>query len=173
MERKQHTTTIVADFFADGYRVSGAYDARQRSLGDAIYDSTTSYLTIENAYVSSIRQAGEITGSYPVAIIVKDALTFVLSMDLNDTLRRDQKYGSYLGLQLVPIFLTLPFFDLQGFLRLPGRLDPRVLLSSTTERFLTVVDVTAHVTFEPDLSFQGAAALVNKSQISFLGLQSL
>ncbi len=45
--------------------------------------------------------------------------------------------------------------------------------NGTGVRFLTVVDVTAHVTFEPDLSFQGAAALVNKSQISFLGLQSL
>ena len=172
MERRQRNN-IVADFFAHGYRVSGSFDARQRSLGDAMYDNTTSYLAIENAYVSSIRQAGEITANHPVAVIVKDSLTFTLTMDVNDTLRRDQKYGSYLGLQLVPIFLTLPFFDLRGFLRLPGRLDPRVLLSSSTERYLTLVDVTAHVTFEPDLSFQGAAALVNKSQISFLGLQSL
>ncbi len=172
MERRQRNS-IVADFFANGYRVSGSFDARQRSLGDATYDNTTSYLTIENAYVSSIRQAGEITANHPIAVVVKDNLTFALTMDTNDALRRDQKYGSYLGLQMVPVFVTLPFFDLQGFLRVPGRLDPRVLLSSSTERFLTLVDVTAHVTFEPELSFQGAAALVNKTHISFLGLQAL
>lgn len=172
MESRQRSS-VVADFFAHGYRVSGAFDTRQRSLGDVVYDSTTSYLMIENAYVSSIRQAGEITSNYPIAVVLKEYLTFALTMDVNDTLRRDQKYGSYLGLQLVPIFLTVPFFDLTGFLRVPGRLDPRVLLSSTTERYLTLVDVTAHVTFEPELSFQGAAALVNKTEISFVGLQSL
>lgn len=172
MERRQRTN-VVADFFAHGYRVSGAFDVRQRSLGDAIYDNTTAYLVIENAYVSSIRQAGEIAASHPIAIVQKEQLSFALAMEVNDILRRDQKYGSYLGLQLIPIFLTLPFFDLNGFLRMPGRLDPRVLLSSSSERFLTLVDVTARTTFEPEISFQGAAALVNKTEISFLGLQSL
>lgn len=172
MERRQRSS-VVADFFSHGHRVSGAYDARQNSLGDALYDSTSAYLVIENAYVSSIRRAGEITANHPIAVVVKDNLSFALTMDVNDALRRDQKYGSYSGLQLMPISITLPFFDLAGFLRIPGRLDPRVLLASTTERFLTLVDVTVQVTFTPELSFQGAAALVNKAHISFLGLETL
>lgn len=172
MERRQRSN-VVADFFSQGHRVSGAYDARQNSLGDVLYDNTSSYLIIENAYVSFVRRAGEITANHPIAVVVKDNLSFALTMDVNDALRRDQKYGSYSSLQLMPISITLPFFDLRGMLRIPGRLDPRVLLASSTERFLTMVDVTVQVTSEPDLNFQGAAAVVNKAHISFLGLPSL
>ncbi|MBN1260975.1 MAG: hypothetical protein JXB35_09875 [Anaerolineae bacterium] len=171
--QNRRSTEVIAEFFAHGYRVSGSFDARQRTLGDMIYDINTSYLTVENAYVSSIQQPGEISINYPIAVINKTDLTFVLTIETEDALRRDQRYGSYLGLKLTPIFITLPFFELKGFLRMPGRFDPLVLLSSGSERFVTLVDVTARTTFDSEISFQGGAALVNKPQISFVGLEKL
>jgi len=163
---------MVADFFAHGYRLSGTFDARQRSFGDAIYDRTTDYLTVENAYISAIGKPAEINTSRPLAVIAKNEISFVLIMDENDALRRDQKYGSYLPPKIVPVLITLPFFELQGHLRMPGRLNPKILLGSQTESFLTVFDVTARTTFDSAISFAGAAALINKVKIGFLGLES-
>ncbi len=164
---------VVADFFAHGYRLSGTFDARQRSFGDAIYDRTTDYLKVENVYISSIGNPAEINISRPCAIIAKNEVSFVLIMDENDALRRDQKYGSYLPPQIIPVLISLPFFELKGHLRIPGRLEPRTLLSSQTESFLTLLNVTARTTFDSAISFAGAAALVNKTKIGFLGLESL
>ncbi|HDQ34742.1 MAG TPA: hypothetical protein ENN14_00325 [Chloroflexi bacterium] len=165
--------SIVVDFFAHGYRVSGNYKARQRPLGDAIYDNTTSYLMVEDAYFSTVTKPADITASYPVATIVKQNLSLALTGNTDDALRRDQKYGSYLGLKLIPVFITLSAFELKGSLRIPGRLDVRVILSTQTETFITLVDVTVRSTYKTDVTFTGGAALVNKTHIGFMGLQSL
>ncbi len=172
MENRQRLQT-PAEFYAHGYRLSGTYDARQRTLGDVLYDNTTSYLTIENAYFSPIELPAEITASYPVAVIAKNELSFALTLNSDDALRRDQKYGSYLALKLMPIFITLPGIEIKGMLRFPGRFDPRVLLHSQTESFITLMDVTIRLIANPQVSYQGAAAVISKAKISFLGLDSL
>lgn len=169
----EKTGQVVVDFFAHGYRVSGNFNARQRSLGDAIYDSTTSYLTVEDAYFSIVTSPADITSSYPIATIIKANLSFALTVSQEDALRRDQKYGSYLGLKTVPVFITLSAFEIRGHLRFPGRIDVRVLLGTQTESFLTILDPVARCTYKPDISYEGGAALINKAHISFLGLESL
>ncbi|MGC9397790.1 MAG: hypothetical protein ACP5HM_01485 [Anaerolineae bacterium] len=161
---------IPVEFFSFGYRLSGTFDARKRSLGDVVYDTTTAYLTIQDAYISPVTRPAEISANYPKALIIKAELTFVLTMDKNVALRRDQQYGSYLGPQLKSVFITLPFFEIRGELRMPGRLDPRVLLSSQTERFITLMDVTARTTSNPEITYEGATGIVNKSKISFIGM---
>ncbi len=171
--RHQQAQQVMAEFFSHGCRLSGTYDARQKSLGDVIYDTTNSYLTVESAYISPIERPAEILANYPMVTLIKAELTFALAMHENDALRRDQKYGSYLGPKLTPVFLTVPFFTLSGYLRLPGRVDPRVLLSSQTESFMTLLDVTAHITNRPEINYQGAAALINKTKISFLGVDTI
>lgn len=170
---EKHETKITADFFGVGFRLSGTFDTRQRYLADVLYDMTTAYLIVEDAYVSPIGQPAKISASHPIAIIVKSSLSFALTNNRDDGLRRDQRYGSYLGLRMIPVFVTVDSFEMTGFLRLPGKLDPRVLLSTQTETFMTLMDVKIRSTFHPDVTFEGGAAIVNKTHIGFLGLQSM
>lgn len=164
---------VPVEFFSYGYRLSGTINARHQSLGDSIYNTTTAFLTVSNAYVSPVDRPSEMSANYAEAILVKEELSFALTANEEAALRRDQQYGSYLGPQLTPIFLTLPFFEITGQLRIPGRFDPRVLLSSQTEEFITLMDVTARTTSAPDISYEGAAGIINKSKISFVGMKEL
>ncbi len=162
---------IIADFFAHGYRVSGNFSARQRSLGDAIYDVTTSYLTVTEAYFSVVTNPADIASNYPSATIVKKNLSFAITSNTEDSLRRDQRYGSYLKLKPTGVFITLPSFEIRGYLRIPGRIDVLMLLGTQTEDFLTLIDPVARCSYKPEISYQGGAAIINKRHISFLGLE--
>ncbi len=164
-------SVITAEFFVDGYRISGSFSTRPRTLGDVLYDSTTSYVQLTDAYVSPIGAPAEITAQQRDAVIVKERLLFALTVTKEDALRRDQQYGSYSGPKFKPIYLILPFFELEGLIRLPGRLDPIVLLSSRAEAYLTLIDVTARLTLQPDIVYRGEAALVNKRLIGLMGMQ--
>jgi hypothetical protein len=172
MERKGRGQESLVEFFVDGYRVSGTFVARPRTLGDAMYDSTTSYLTLREAYVSPIGAPAKITARRGETVLVKDRIAFALTMEMEMALRRDQRYGSYRGPQFRPVYLTLPFFELEGLIRLPGRLDPLVLLSSRTEAYLTLVEVTARLTLHPDITYHGEAALVHKRMIGLMSLRT-
>ncbi len=173
MERRsltRHSEKMV-EFFTEGYRISGAFTIRTRSLGDAMYDSTTSYLALREAYISPLGEAGKMTARQGHTLIVKEHITFALTMEVETALRRDQRYGSYRGPQFQPIYLLLPFFEVQGLIRLPGRIDPLVLLSSRTEAYLTLIEVTARSALHPGITFHGEAALVNKQKVSLVNLQ--
>ena len=171
--RNRNRSQTPAEFFSQSYRLSGTFDARQQSLGDLLYSSTSSYLTVENAYISPINHPSRISADYSSAIILKKSLTFVITAYKDDGLRRDQKYGNYLGPQLTTVFITLPHFEITGDLRIPGRFDPRVLLSSQTESFLTLLNITAQVASNPEFTYQGEAGIVSKNKISFMGLNDI
>jgi len=139
-------------------------------LGDLLYDQTTSYLTVEGAYISPIDFPSRISGNFPSAVIVKESLTFALTSNQNTVFRRDQKYGQYYAPRLYKIFIALPYFELTGDLLLPGRTTPQILLTSKTEGFLTLLDVTAQVVTRPEITYQGEACIVCKNKVSFVGL---
>ncbi|MEA3310518.1 MAG: hypothetical protein U9Q70_13570 [Chloroflexota bacterium] len=168
--QNQNRSQTPAEFFSQSYRLSCTFDARRQSLGDLLYTTTSNYLMVSNAYISPINHPSRISADYPSILIVKERLTFALTAYKDDALRRDQKYGSYLGPQLTAVFITLPHFEITGDLRLPGRFDPRILLSSQTEGFITLLNVTAQVASNPEITYRGEASIVNKSQISFMGL---
>ena len=159
-----------ADFFSENYRLSCTIDARKNSLGDILYDMTTSYLMVDDAYVSPIDRPSQILIDSPSAMIIKDSLTFALTSDKNTVFRRDQKYGQYYAPSLHEVILTLPFFEISGDLHMPGRVTPEILITSKTEGFITLLDVTAKVVSNPDITYQGEACIVSKNKISFVGL---
>ncbi len=168
--RNQNRSQTPAEFFSQSYRLSGTFDARHQSLGDLLYATTSAYLMVNNAYISPIDYPSHISADYARALIIKESLTFALTPYKDDALRRDQKYGNYLGPHLTSIFITLPHFEISGDLRLPGRFDPRVLLSSQTEGFITLLNVTAQMASNPEIAYRGEAGIVNKNKISFMGL---
>ncbi|MBN2391065.1 MAG: hypothetical protein JXR84_10085 [Anaerolineae bacterium] len=164
----QRINKVVAEFFSQGYRMSGTYVVTKRPLADEIYDPTTNYLQLEEAYLSPIMDPAKISAYYTTTLFDKSNLDFVLTLDKKDGLRRDQAYG--MGTYQLSICLTVPFFEITGQLFLVNRnFNPRIYLSSDAGIFITLLDVSAHSTFNPDISYQGGAALINRAHISFFG----
>jgi len=159
---------IVADFFAQGYRVSGAFQVSSRLFSDVIYDANTSYLDVADAYLSPITDPATISAYYKTTTLNKANLDFVLTLDQKDGLRRDQRYK--LGTNSFTLCLTVPFFEIQGRLPSANRtFNARAFMTQEAGTFITLVDVTARCTFNPDISYQGGAALIASRAISFLG----
>ena len=167
MEKK----TVPAEFFAQGYRVSGSYTVQSRVLADEVYDPNTNYVALHDAYVSPIMNPARISAYYKYAIFDKANLDFILTVDSRDGLRRDQRYG--LGRYAFNVFLAVPFFEISGELRLAiSKFDPRVFLSSEADAFITLLNVVAHSTFNPEVSYEAGVALISRAKISFLGRTS-
>jgi hypothetical protein len=161
---------IIADFFAQGYRVSGAFQISTRLFADVIYDTNTNYLAIQQAYLSPITDPAKISAYYKTTTLNKANLDFVLMIEQMDGLRRDQRYT--LGTTWFDLCLTVPFFEIKGRLPSTSRaFDARAFLTREAGTFITLLDVTARCTFNPDVTYQGGAALIARGSISFLGEQ--
>ncbi|MBN1875369.1 MAG: hypothetical protein JXA33_14160 [Anaerolineae bacterium] len=172
MEQSIDLNQITAEFFADGYRVSGHFDAARYALADTLLDPTTNYISIINAYLSPVMDPSVLTAHYKIATVDKSQLDFVLTVNARDGIRRDQHYAQ--GMKTHTVFLTLPFFEVSGELRTAMTVfKPRSYLSTTAGSFLTFLNVTARCTFNPSIVYQGGAAQINRTKITFFGERSL
>ena len=165
MQERLSTTWLVADFFAHSYRVSGRVDVRHSKLADQLNDRTSAFLKLEDAYVSSIERPADITASHLTSVLRKRNVTAVVVVHQEDGLPREHSYGSYFGAYLRKVFLTIPYFDIEGHLRLSGRLDLRTVLTSGTDDFIFVLDGRMRSSLDPNVMFTGGAILVNKDHI--------
>ena len=121
-----------------------------------------------DAYLSPITDPAAISAYYRTTTLDKANLDFVLTLDRNDGLRRDQRYK--LGTNAFNVCLTVPFFEIQG--RLPSgnrTFNARAFMTQEAGTFITLVDVTARCTFDPEVTYQGGAALIARRAISFIG----
>lgn len=156
---------LVVDFFTQSYRISGHLDVRRQCLFEMLNDRTTGFLQLEDTYISPIDRPGEILASYPASTLAKANLTLALVTQQEDALPRKQAYGSYMGAHLYNIFLTVPTFEISGYLRLSARVDLRRLLVTETEDFLVVLDGRMRGSVRPDIVFNAGGILVNKRHI--------
>jgi len=159
---------VNADFFTHSYRVSGAVDVRRLPLADQLNDRTTSYLMLEDAYVSPIDRPGEITASYAEAALRKTNVTMVILAHKEDGLSKKESYGSYFGTMLKNVFITVPQFEVQGFLRVVGKFDLHALLATGTDRFMPVLDGTTFASIKPEIQFNGGMILINKDAVGVM-----
>ena len=169
--QKPNQFKIIADFFSQGYRVSGMFMSTNRTLSDVVYDVTTNFVRLQDAYISPITNPAKISAYYRTTLLNKAGLDFVITLDQKDGLRRDQRF--MMGGQFTfNIFLTVPFFQITGTLHSLNRVfNPRSYLGSDAGSFITLTDVTATCTFNPDVKYQGGAALVSRDKIGFFGEQ--
>jgi hypothetical protein len=156
---------LVADFFAHDYRISGRVHVRHSKLPAQLNDSTTSFLQLEDAYVSNILRPAEIVASYTTAILDKRHITAAVVARQEDGLLREYSYGAYLGTYLHRVFITVPSFEIGGSLRLSSKLDLRTVLTTGTDKFVVVLDGEMKAAVRPDVTFSGGAILVNKEYI--------
>lgn len=162
MRNELRTTWLVAEFFTHSYRVSGSVDVRSRKLADQLNDRTTDFLSLEDAYVSNIEHPADIVASHASSILRKNRIIAVITSRQEDGLSRQQAYGSYRGTYLNKVFLLVPSFEIQGYLRLSSRMDLRRVLTTATNDFVPLLDSQMSSSVRPDTNFTGEAILVNK-----------
>lgn len=165
MEEIRQVGWLVVDFFTQSYRISGHLDVHRQCLFEMLNDRTTGFLQLEDTYISPIDRPGEILASYPTSMLAKANLTLALVARQEDALSRKQAYGSYTGAYLYNIFLTVPTFEISGYLRISARVDLRRLLVTDTEDFLVVLDGRVRGSIRPDIVFNAGGILVNKRHI--------
>lgn len=162
---------VSVDFFTHSYRISGSVDVRRLPLADQLNDSTTSYLMLEDAYVSPINRPGDITASYALAALRKENITMAVLASKEEGLSKKQSYGSYFGTALRNVFITVPQFELRGFLQTTGKFDLHALLATGTDRFMPLLDGTTFSSVKPEIQFDGGMILVNKDAIGVMCIQ--
>jgi hypothetical protein len=158
---------VVADFLTQSYRISGSVDVSSRKLADRLEDRTSSFLQLENAYISNIEHPADIVASHTIAILRKEKIIAAVVSREEDGLSRKYTYGSYLGTRVQRAFLIVPAFEIQGYLRFSGTSDLRATLTSG-DRFLPVLDAEMKFSVRPDITFAGGVILVNRGHIEAL-----
>ena len=160
---------IVADFFSQGYRVSGMFRSANRMLSDVLYDITTNFIRLQDAYLSAITDPATILSYYHDTLLTKVSLDFVITIEQKDGLRRDQRFTMN-NQYNVNIFLTVPFFQISGTIHSMTRsFNPRSYIGADAGPFITLTDVTATCTYNPTVQYRGGAALVSRDHIGFFG----
>lgn len=162
---------LVADFFTHSYRISGRINVRFKKLADQLNDHTTSFVLIEDAYVSNSQHPADIAASHASAILHKRNIVAAIVPRQEDGLPREHTYGSYFGVYLCKVFLTIPFFEIEGYLRLAGKLDLRTVLTIGTGDFVTILDGQMKSAIRPEITFTGGAVLVHKEHIGAFWMQ--
>ncbi len=165
MKEVKETGWLAADFFTHSYRISGHVDVRRKSLYDMLNDQTTSFIELEDAYVSPIDRPGDIIATHPASFLHKNNLTLIVVPHRDDALSRKHTYGSYFGTFLANVFLTVPSFEIVGYLRLSTKMDLRRVLTSGTDDFIAVLDGRVRASIRSDIIFTGGGILVNKQHI--------
>ena len=71
MQERMGSAWLVADFFTYRHRLSGRVDVRYNTVAAQLNDATTSFLVLEDAYVSNVERPGEIVASYTASVFRK------------------------------------------------------------------------------------------------------
>jgi hypothetical protein len=171
MAKRSVSGLIAVDFFTPGYRVSGHLSTRAKSVADMLNDRLTSFLDLEEVYISRINNPGEIVTTYARAQLRKDNLIFAI-VPVRESLSRMTRSVSYFGRQRHPIWIGMPSFEIEGDLQATGvtSFDPEAYLAKSTGEYLSVVNGLARATIWPQVTYGGEAFLINRDLIDLFCL---
>ena len=167
MQDETRSTMLMVDFFTRYHRISGSVDVRSRKLADQPLDRTTSFLELQDAYVSCVEHPADIVASHATAILRKESILAAVVAREEDGLPRTYSYGSYLSTHSQSVFLIVPAFEIRGYLRLWAKRDLRSVLTSG-DVFVPVLDGHMRYTQRRDVEFTGGVILVNRASIEAL-----
>jgi hypothetical protein len=165
MEEQLSSAWLVADFFTYRHRLSGRVDVRHKKLASQLSDPTSAFLALEDAYISNVERPAEIIASYTTAVLRKESITAAVCAKQENGLLREHTYGSYFGTYLCQVFITVPSFEIEGYLRLSGKMDLRTVLTTGTDVFISILDGHMNSSVRSGVAFTGGVILVNKGHI--------
>jgi len=154
---------VTADFFTASYRVSASVIVYTRRLIDVLTDPTTDYLDMVDIYISRINNPGDIIDTYEKGTLVKEEINFLLLATETEGTSKERHYSSR---QSLPIFLSIPSFEIHGKIRWGTKeLQAKRILGPDAQHFLPILEATASNSLFPKVTFQGPLALINKTKI--------
>ncbi len=154
----------TADFFTRSYRFSASIITNNRSIKDTLSDRQTDYLNLIDIYVSRINTPGEIASTYPRGVLVKEEINFIVISSDTEGSQRTFVPGQI----FLPVFLTLPTFEIEGKFQWQGGLDAKRILATDMQQFLPILDATVRNAFLPEVYFESPMVLVNKTKIQII-----
>jgi hypothetical protein len=163
MQREVRAANLMVDFFTRYHRISGSVDVHSRKLADQLEDRTTSFLELEDVYISRVQHPADIVVNHATSILRKESIHAAIVAREEDGLLRSDSYGSYLGTHLQRAYFIVSAFEIQGYLRLRSKRDLRSVLSSG-DLFVPVVDGHMRYSVRRDVEFTGVI-LVNRARV--------
>jgi hypothetical protein len=157
---------VTADFFTDSHRFSASIVVYKRHLIDVLGDRMTDYLDLVDVYVSRNNNPGEIVHTSKWGTLVKEEINFIVLSNQTQAISKERFYSPHRTSR--QIFLTVPFFEIEGLFQWMGDLEIKKLMATDIQKFLPILNVNATNPYFPDLNFQGPTALVNKAKIQTL-----
>ncbi|MCB9431838.1 MAG: hypothetical protein H6668_07600 [Ardenticatenaceae bacterium] len=165
--------TADLDLFTDAYRITGRALVGAGGFQAELESSSSSYLEMEDVYISRINQPGEIVASYPTAVFRKDNINFIMVQEKRSG---SGAGGAQFGRPLftrgrpVAVFLTVPSFEIRGEVQQEGKVVLRELLAKSLGQFQPLQAAQASASLYPDISYSSDLLFVHKERIGIFCL---
>ena len=156
---------LTVDFFTHSHRISTQFLVRGRPLIATLNDHTLSYIELDIAYVSRIDKPGDLVADYAISIVRKENVSFCVVAAQVELALKAVPQAQYLSRRSRHAFCTVPSFEIEGQIDVPGSLDLHQMMAIGTERFMPIHDATATISLLQSVSFSGELILVNKERI--------
>lgn len=163
---------INMDLFTDAYRVTGRAVVGAGGIHAELGNPNSSFLELQDAYISRIHTPGDIVASYSVCAFRKDNINFIVLQDRREGIPVGTQHGRSIYTRGRPVeaFLTVPSFEIQGEIIHEGKLSPRDILVQSIGRFQLVFGARATASFIPEIAYSGDLILVHKERIGIFCL---
>ncbi len=162
------TRRLTVDFFSHSHRISTQFLVRSRPLADTLNDHTLSYVDLDIAYVSRIDKPGELIADYSVAILRKENISFCVVASQVELAVKQVPSAQYFARRSRAMFCTVPSFEINGQIDVPGNLDLHKMMAIGVERFMPIYKATATISLLQSVKFSGDLILINKEAIQVL-----
>jgi hypothetical protein len=165
--------TAELDLFTDAYRITGRAIVGAGGIQAELESSSSSFLEMEDVYISRINEPGVIVANYPAAVFRKENINFLIVQD-----RRQGSGGGgaqhsrslYTRGRPLSIFLTVPSFEIRGEIQQEGKVVLRELLAKSLGQFQPLQAAQAWASLYPDISYSGDLLFVHKDRIGIFCL---
>jgi hypothetical protein len=163
---------IHTDMFTDAYRVTGRVLVGAGGIHAELANPNSSFLELQDAYISRIHQPGEIVAHYKVAAFSKSNINFIVLQDRREGIPVGTQHGRsiYTRGRTINAFLTVPSFEISGEIMHDGKVAPRDILVKSIGHYLLIFSAKASASLYPEISYSGDLILMQKDQIGIFCL---
>ncbi|MEW5985213.1 MAG: hypothetical protein AB1791_01105 [Chloroflexota bacterium] len=161
---------VSIDLFTDAYRVTGTAVIGAGGIHSELGNPASDFLELQDAYISRIQDPGDIVASYTQVAFRKENINFIVLQNRRDGIPTSTQHvrSVFLRGRPVPVFLTVPSFEIRGEILYEGKPKPRDVIVQAIGRFLPIFVAKASASLYPDISYSGDLILVHKDRIGIL-----
>jgi len=166
MSSRQSESLTLAEFFTTTHRLLARVQTGARPLSALLNDRSQSFLLVFQVQVFPLHEATKCGARAPEAYLSKENLSFVI-MPAREARSPERSRYAVVERQ---VLATLPQFEVEGRFLGPLRSDLWTFSPATLDRFVVLMEATARIAAQPDVTFSGEAILVNRARLEGLCL---